>query len=122
MKLENAKLMYGAKPAKDFLVFRAPGGQLFVHINDTSYAWDYLVYPTEAIVETAFQGLIVTRSGEFIWQTGETEGFSRTNYRTPRPLSKWQTEDDRRVIVTPNSVTFRSNDYKRDKAMISVSW
>lgn len=118
VKLENAKVTYGGKPSNDFLVFRSPGGQLFVQVSD----WHYLIRPTEAIVETAFQGLIVTRSGEFIWQTGETEGFSRTSYRTPRPLSKWQTEDDRRVIVTPNSVTFRSNDYKRDKAMISVSW
>ncbi len=122
VKLENATVTYGNKTSKDFVVFRAPGGQLFVRINDGRYPWDYLVRPAEATVETAFQGLIVTRAGEFIWQTKETEGFSGTNYRTPQQPSKWETEEDRRVIVKPDSVTFRSNDYKRDKAMIAVRW
>ena len=118
VKLENAKLTYGGKPAKDFVVFRSPAGELFVHVND----WAYLVRPRLAIVEVAFQGLIVTRSGEFIWETKDTEGFSQTWYRQPKALREWDSAEDRRVIVTPNSVKFRSKDYKKDKTMIEVQW
>jgi hypothetical protein len=99
-------------------VFRAPGGQLFIRVND----WTYLVRPKEATVETAFQGLLVTRTGEYVWQTKETEAYSQIRYRTPRPPSEWETEEDKRVIVKPNSVIFRSTDYKKDKAMIEVRW
>jgi hypothetical protein len=99
-------------------VFRAPGGQLFIRAND----WTYLVRPREATVETAFQGLLVTRSGEYVWQTNETEAFSLTHYRNPKPPSQRESEEDRRILVGSNSVTFRSVDYKRDKAMIEVRW
>lgn len=122
VKLENAKVTYGGKASKDFVVFRAPGGQLFVRLNDAPYPWTYLVRPAEATVETAFQGLIVTRSGEFIWQTKDTEGFSQTYYRTPPPPSEWEKEEDRRVNVKPNSVRFRATDYDKTKAMIEVRW
>lgn len=122
VKLETAKVTYGGKASKDFVVFRAPGGQLFVRVSDAPYPWDYLVHPREAIVETAFEGLIVTRSGDYIWQTKETEGFSPTYYRTPTPPAEWIKEEDRRVFVKPNSVTFRSNDYDKTKAMIEVRW
>jgi WG repeat protein len=118
VKLENAQVKYGRKLAKDFVVFRAPGGQLFVRVND----WSYLVRPKEATVETVFQGLIVTRAGEFIWQTKETEGFSAIQYQNPRPPSEWEKSEGRRVIVTPNSVTFRATDYDKTKAMIEVRW
>lgn len=116
-KLESAKVTYQGRVAKDASVFRAPGGQLFVRAND----WTYLVRPKEATVETAFQGLLVTRSGEYVWQTKETEAYSQTNYRVPRPPSEWEPPEDIRVIVKPNSVTFRSTDYK-NKALIEVSW
>ena len=122
VKLETAKLSYGGKASKDFVVFRAPGGELFVRVNDAPYPWDYLVRPKEATVEIAFQGLLVTRAGEYIWQTKESEAYSQTSYRVPRPPSEWEKEEDRRVIVKPNSVTFRSTDYKKDKAMIEVRW
>ena len=122
VKLENAKVTYGGKPSNDFVVFRAPAGELFVRVNDAPYAWDYLVRPQQATVEVAFQGLIVTKAGDFIWETKDTEGFSQTWYREPKPPSKWESAEDRRVIVKPNSVTFRSIDYKKDKAMIEVQW
>jgi hypothetical protein len=37
-KVETAKVIYNGKPSKDYGVFRAPGGELFVWINDASYA------------------------------------------------------------------------------------
>jgi hypothetical protein len=118
VKVENANLTYGGKPAKDFVVFRSPAGELFVWVND----WSYLVRPRRASVEGAFQGLIVTRSGVFIWETKDTEGFSQTWYREPRPLREWDKEEDFRVLVKPNSVTFRSRDYEKNKALIEVQW
>jgi hypothetical protein len=121
-KVETARITYKGRPSKDFGVFQAPGGELFIWINDAPYSWDYLVHPSEAIVETAFQGLLVTRAGEWIWQTKDTEAFSQTHYRVPRKLSESDHEEDKRVIVKPNSVTFRSNDYSKDKAMIEVRW
>jgi hypothetical protein len=117
-KVETAKVIYQGRLAKDATVFRAPDGQLFIRVND----WTYLVRPKEATVETAFQGLLVTRSGEYIWQTKESEAYSQTSYRNPRPPSEWEREEDRLVIVRSNSVTFRSTDYKKDKAMIEVRW
>jgi len=117
-KLEEAKVIYQGRETKDASVFRAPGGQLFIRVND----WTYLVRPNEATVETAFQGLLVTRLGEYVWQTKESEAFSQTSYRKPKPPSEWEKEEDRRVIVKPNSVTFRSTYYKKDKAMIEVHW
>ena len=80
-KLETAKVTYQGRVAKDASVFRAPGGQLFIRAND----WTYLARPKEATVETAFQGLLVTRSGEYVWQTKESEAYSQTNYRVARP-------------------------------------
>jgi len=118
VKLEGVRVTYGGKASKDFVVFRSPGGELFVRIND----WTYLVRPRQATVEVAFQGLLVTRSGEFVWQTKETEAFSKTYYRVPRPPREWEKDEDRWVIVKPNSVTFRSTDYKKNKAMIEVRW
>jgi WG repeat protein len=117
-RIETARVTYGGRVAKDAKVFRAPGGQLFMRVND----WTYLVRPDRARVEVAFQGLLVTRSGEFAWQTNATEAYSLTHYRNVEPLSKWEKEEDKRVIVKPNSVKFRSIDYERDKAMIEIRW
>lgn len=116
-KLENAIVTYKGQPAKDFTVFRSPGGHLFIRVDD----WTYLVRPKEATVETAFQGLLVTRTGQFVWETEEKEGFSSIQYKDPRP-SKWENREDRKVTVAPNSVTFRATDYEKSKAMIQVRW
>ena len=61
-------------------------------------------------------------AGEFIWQTKETEGFSAMQYRNPKPLREWDKPEEKRVIVKPNSVTFRATDYDKTKAMIEVRW
>jgi hypothetical protein len=120
-KVETARVTYNGKPSKDYGVFRAPSGELFVWVNDARYPWHYLVRPREATVETAFQGLLVTKEGKYIWQTNETEAFSQTFYRNRRPVSGKQKEEGR-AIVKPNSVKFRSNDYDKDKSMIEVRW
>jgi hypothetical protein len=117
-KVETAKVAYKHKPSKDYGVFRSPGGELFVWVNDAPYPWLYLVRPLEATVETAFQGLLVTRSGKYVWQTNEAEAFSRISYRN----KKREEEKDKRVIVSQNLVRFPSNDYDRDHAMIEVRW
>lgn len=120
-KVETAKVAYKGKPSKDYGVFRSPGGELFVWVNDAPYPWHYLVRPQEAIVETAFQGLLVTRSGKYVWRTNETEAFSRTSYRdNRREGDQWKVKSA--VIVSQNSVKFPSNDYDRDRAMIEVKW
>ncbi len=121
-KVETAKVTYKGRPSKDFGVFRAPGGQLFIWINDAPYDWHYLIRPVEAVREVAFQGLLVTRSGEYVWTTKESEAFSLTHYRVTEKPSTYEREEDRRVTVTPNSIKFRSIDYDKDKAMIEVRW
>ncbi|MEW6131282.1 MAG: hypothetical protein AB1757_29905 [Acidobacteriota bacterium] len=120
-KVEAAKVTYKGRTSNDYGVFRAPSGELFVWIKDVGYPWHYLVRPHEATVETAFQGLLVTRAGKYIWKTNETEAFSKTYYRNRKRESDKQ-EEGSRVIVKPNSVKFRSIDYDKDKAMIEVSW
>jgi hypothetical protein len=121
LKVENATLTYKGKPSKDFGVFRGPGGELFIWVNDAPYPWFYLIRPREGIRETAFQGLLVTRDGEYIWQTKDTEAFSLTAYRVPQP-SKWEKPEEVHVVVTSNSAKFRSIDFQKHKAMIEVRW
>jgi hypothetical protein len=122
IKVETAKVTYKGNRSKDFGVFRAPGGELFIWINDAYYPWEYLVRPQQGTVEIAFQGLLVTRSGEYVWRTKDTEAFSQTNYRVPHERPAYETDEDRRVVVGPNSVKFRSRNYEQDKAMIEVVW
>jgi len=120
-KVETAKLTYKGKPSKDYGVFRSPHGELFVWIEDARYQPEYLVRPQEARVEIAFHGLLVTKSGKYIRQTKETEAFSLTDYRN-RKREEYEPEESKRVTVTPNSVKFRSSDYKEDRAMIEILW
>lgn len=114
VRLESVKLTYDGQPAKDFRVFRAPGGELFIWVDDGRYPWTYICRPNQGVVETEFQGLVVNREGTYIWQTNEAEGFSVIDYRSKSYV--------RNVEVSPNSVTFKSISYARDKAMIKVTW
>src|SRR5262249_24600332 len=107
-KVETARLTYKGRQSKDYGVFRASGGELFIWINDAGYPWHYLVRPCDATVETAFQGLLVTRAGKYVWQTNETEAFSRTYYHDRKP-ERYKTIEETLVIVRPNSLEFRSN-------------
>jgi hypothetical protein len=120
-KVQTAKVTYKGKPSKDYGVFRSPGGELFIWISDAPYPWHYLIRPKEAIREVAFQGLLVTRAGEYIWTTKETEAFSLLGYRVRRP-SKYDKLEEMQVIVAPTSVKFRSIDFDKQRAMIEVRW
>jgi len=120
-KVETARIAYKGKPSRDYGVFRSPGGELFVWINDAPYPWTYLIRPQEAIVETAFQGLLVTRAGKYVLHTSETEAFSRTSYREKKRQVNTP-EREKRVTVGKNSLKFRSNNYDEDRAMIEVRW
>jgi hypothetical protein len=116
-KMESARVRYKGEPSKDYGVFRAPGGELFIWIGDAYYPWEYLYRPQEKTVEIAFQGLLVNRAGTFIWKTKESEAFSSINYGgVPRNTS------DARVVEIPNGIEFRSNSYEQDKAVIEVTW
>ncbi|HLK04354.1 MAG TPA: hypothetical protein VKT53_07930 [Candidatus Acidoferrum sp.] len=116
VRLTSAKLTYDGRPAKDFRVFRAPGGELFIWVDDGRYPWTYICRPDQGIVETEFQGLVVNREGTYIWQTNEAEGFSVIDYRSK------SYHPTRNVEASPNSLTFKSISYARDKAMIEVNW
>jgi hypothetical protein len=117
-KVETATVTYKGRPLKDCGVFRSPGGELFVWVNDDEYPWEYLVRPREGTVETAFQGMLVTHAGKYVWQTDESEAFSSTAYREVRR----DASQDKRAVVGPNSVKFRSNNHDTDRAMIEVRW
>lgn len=64
-KVETARVKYDGKFSKDFGVFRSPTGAFFVWVADFGYQWHYLVNPREGNVDTAYQGMLMTRSGEF---------------------------------------------------------
>ncbi len=121
-RVETARVTYKGRASKDYAVFRSPGGELFVHVGDGASDWTYLVRPREATVETAFQGLLVTRGGEYAWRTKAGEAFSTTGYRVPRPPGPYDHPEEKRAVVGANSVKFRSVDYKSDGAMIEVRW
>jgi hypothetical protein len=110
-KVENAKVKYDGKESRDFGVFRSPSGQLFVWIKDAKYPWKYLLHPKEKLVETAYQGLLVTRKGEFIWQTKETQALSLTYYRKHEYIER-QRKDSKLLEVSSGSLKFQSNDSK----------
>jgi hypothetical protein len=120
-KVETARVTYKGRESKDFVVFRSPGGELFVWVGDAPYPWHYLVRPREGTAETAFQGLLVTRTGKYAWETNEREAFSDTSYRVRR-RGPYDNPENERAAVGPNSVKFRSNDYNKDHAMIEVRW
>ncbi len=118
-KVKSAKVTFKDRPCKDFAVFRAPGGELFLWVDDGDYPWAYLYRPKQGTVEIAFEGLLVSRSGTYIWQTKETEAFSLADYRDPaeRPTYTRPIES-----VTPNSITFRSENLSIKYAIVQVSW
>jgi hypothetical protein len=116
-KVESAKVTYNNRPSQDFGVFRAPGGELFIWVNDAYYPWHYLYRPQQKTVEIAFQGLLVNRSGTYIWRTTEGVAFSLTGYRRPDGSTV-----DAHPVVKPNSIRFRSENYEQDNAMIEISW
>ena len=88
--VETARVTFKGKPAKDFRVFRSPSEELFAWIDDGHYPWTYLIRPREATRDTAFQGLLITRSGDYVWETKESEGFSLTHYRAPEKPSRYR--------------------------------
>jgi hypothetical protein len=116
-KVESAKLTYKDKPSKDFGVFRAPGGELFIWVSDAYYPWHYLYRPKLGTVEIAYQGLLVNRSGKFIWQTNETEAFSLRDYYRPGTSPV-----EAHLIVKPNGIKFWSNSYEQDGSIIDITW
>jgi hypothetical protein len=116
-KIESAKVTYKDKVSKDYGVFRAPGGELFVWVSDAYYPWHYLYRPQDKTVEIAFQGLLVNRSGTYIWKTKETEAFSSINYSGAS-----RTTIDAHLVVLPNGIKFRSESYEQDGSIIEISW
>ena len=105
VKVETAEVTYDGKLYEDAVVFRAPGGELFIRVKEYE---TYLVRPELKTVEIAFRGLLVTPSGEYVWRTKEREAFSETDYRVPRQPGPYDPkEEERRVTVTSNSVKFR---------------
>ena|SRR5215813_105967 len=99
------------------MVFRAPGGELFIWVNDAYYPWTYLYRPTHKTVEIAFQGLLVNPSGTYIWKTAATVAFSLPNYGS-RPSGTI----DAHLIEIPGGIRFRSNNYEQDKSLIEITW
>jgi len=110
-KVENAKVKYQGKFAKDFGVFRSPADELFVWVKDAKYPWRYLIRPKQMTVETAFQGMLVTRNGDYIWRTKENEAFSNISYRNPLVIERTKS-DAKQIIKQSNSIKFQSNDSK----------
>jgi hypothetical protein len=110
-KVENATVKYGGKESKDFGVFRSPTGELFIWVNDAQYPWHYLAHPKEEFVETAFQGMLVTRDSKYIWQTKEAEALSDTYYRRPDYLTE-RKKSSNPLKAAPGSLKFQSNDSK----------
>jgi hypothetical protein len=121
-KVENAKVSYGGKQSRDFGVFRSPTDELFIWVNDADYPWYYLVRLKEATAEVAFQGMLVTHNGEYVWQTSEKEAFSGPDEPPGHRLYTCKGSKCPKVIVTPNSVKFPSIGYEGNKALIEVSW
>jgi hypothetical protein len=116
-KVESAQVIYKNQPSKDFGVFRAPTGEMFIWIKDAYYPWEYLYRPQSKTVEIVFQGLLVNRSGTYIWKTRETEAFSSINFSGAS-----RTTMDSHLVEIPNGIKFRSNNYKQDLAMIEITW
>ena len=118
-KVESAKVTYNGKPSEDCGVFRAPGGELFIWLQDAHYFGLYLYRPKKKRVEGAFQGLLLSRSGTYIWQSKETEAFSLTDYRKP---DKRPSDAHSVARVETNSITFQSFGNELEKVAIRVSW
>ena len=111
-KVENAKVKYQGKFSKDFGVFRSLTGELFVWLDlgeeDDPFIWNYVIHPEQKIANIAFQGMLVTRNGEYVWRTKETEAFSNTGYRSPLAIKDAQSKG-KIVQVKAKSIKFSSH-------------
>jgi hypothetical protein len=115
VKVETARVTYKGMLSKDYGVFRAPGGELFIWVSDAYYPWQYLYDPQTKTIAIAFQGLLVNRAGTYIWQTNETEAFSLNDH-------SGLVKPEAHLVETPNGIQFRSNNYDKDGAVIEVTW
>jgi hypothetical protein len=113
----DAKVTYGGKAPEKFGVFRSPEGELYIWVDNPSDFWKYLYRPKQKTVEMADDDLLTDRSGTDIFFTHDSIAFSLTDYRKPteQPI-------DAHLVVKPNGITFRSNRYEDEKAMVDVSW
>lgn len=110
-KVENVKVKYQGKFSKDFGVFQSPTGELFVWVNDAKYPWHYLIRPNQLTVETAYEGMLITRNGKYIWETKEKEALSDTSYRNT-VSTKENESDNTKIIKQKKLIKFPSNDSK----------
>lgn len=116
-KVESATITYKGRPSNDYVIFRAPTGELFIRVGDAYYPWTYIYRPHNETVEIAFEGELVDRSGTYIWKTKETEAFSLADYLKPSSVMK-----DAHLIEIPHGIRFRSDSYEQDASIIEIRW
>lgn len=127
-RVKTAKIMYEGRPAKNASVFRSEdGGKIFVTVDEphpasgTPITWHYLVFLKEAVAEVAYQGTLITKDGDFAWESKENEAVSKGE-DVPSNDPPCEKKGCPKVIVTTSSVYFPSVYWDDRKAMVKVIW
>jgi hypothetical protein len=114
-KVKTAKVFFNGKLVNDALVFRHEN-YIFIHVAEFEH---FFVDLKKNIADTVvFQGLLVAKSGSYIWRTNEEEAISSgelDGYIEPDCDScvKIKTESDSFIIPDPDN---------KSKILVKVTW
>ena len=129
MRIDSAEVFYDGKLQKDYSVFRSEdGNQLFVTLYEPHpnsglpLPWHYLVYLKEQTVEVGYQGLLITKNGDFAWQTKEKEASSSGEDKPDKDHYPCDGQRCTKTIVGTNFVQFPSVYFEDRKSIVKVTW
>lgn len=117
-RLDSAKVTLEGRTPEKYSVFRSEdGNQLFVSVYEP-YPWNYLVFLKEGVSQIAYQGMLVTKKGDFAWQSEEKEATSNQTYK-PYKDSYCKNQKCPKTIAGSSFVQFPSVD---ERSLIRVEW
>ncbi len=128
-RVDFAKVFYDKKLQKKSSVFRSEdGNQLFVTlyephpVSGTPLPWHYLIFLKEQTCEIAYQGMLVTKDGDFAWESKENEAVSVGENKPDKDNPLCEGEKCPKTIIETNFIQFASVYYSDRKSTVKVTW
>jgi hypothetical protein len=114
-KVKTAKVFFKGKLIEDALVFRHED-YIFVHVAEFEH---FFIDLKKKIADTVvFQGLLVAKSGAYIWRTGEDEAIS---VGEPGGVIEKNCEDCVQIQTGTNFLTIPDPENK-SQTLVRVTW
>lgn len=128
-RVDSAKVFYDGKLQKHYNVFRSENGnQLFVTtyephpVSGALLPWHYLVYLKKQIAEIAYQGMLMTKEGDFAWESKENEATSIGENKPGKNNPLCKGKKCPKTVVGANFIEFPSVYYDDRKSIVKVTW